>query len=131
MVAVLINDSHDKVVPALAKFAQLPWQGRLLETDFQAHLFHLQQCFSIAFGIIDRMVSVFCFSQVFEVYKGILLKTFVERTKIGRAKAEGVLTREMVEVPVDKLPVESIIVRYEYHSPFAVFFKPSIKTFHH
>ena len=56
----------------------LPWQGRLLETDFQAHLFHLQQCFRIAFGIIDGMMSVFCFPKVFEIYESILLKTFVE-----------------------------------------------------
>ena len=73
------------MTPALTKGKSLFFVAnnqRLLKTDFQTHVFHLQQGFCIAFGIVDRMMRVFCFSKVFEVYKGILLKPFVKRAKI-------------------------------------------------
>ncbi len=52
------------------------------EADFQSIFFHLQQRFGIAASIINGIVRVFCFAQVFEVGEGVLYEAFVERSEI-------------------------------------------------
>ncbi len=58
----------------------------------------------IAAGVVDRVVGVPGAAQVFEVLFEVLHEALVERPKVCRRVAEGVLVQERVEVPVDELP---------------------------
>lgn len=46
---------------------------------------------------------------------------------IGGAEAEGVIAQEMMEVPVDELPVESVVVGDEHGAARTVFRDPVLK----
>lgn len=102
----------------------------LREADFQPQIFHLQKCLGIATRVVDRIVSVFRLSKMLEVYERIFLHALVQRSEICRAETEGVFTDEVVEVPVDELPIESIIVRDEHDTPLAVGRQPFVELFH-
>lgn len=55
---------------------------RSFEADVQSIFFHLQQRLGVAASIINRIMCVLSFSQVFEVREGVLYETLVERAKI-------------------------------------------------
>ena len=54
-----------------------------------------------------------------EVDEHVLGHAFVERTEIRGTMPEGVLVEEVVEVPVDELPVETVVVGNEHRTTAA------------
>ena len=52
----------------------------------------------------------FVFRRVLEIGEHILDHALVERAEIGRLIAEGVFAEEVVEIPVDELPIEAVVV---------------------
>ena len=85
---------------------------------------HGEEGFGVAFGIIDRMVGVLCFPQVFEVDEHVALQAFVEGSEIRRAVSERIFSQEMMEVPVHELPVEAVVVGNEESAPSGMLFEP-------
>ena len=77
------------------------------------------------------MVRVWGLAQVFEVGEGVFHEPFVERAEVGGTVTEGILTDEVVEVPVDELPVEAVVVGNEVGTPFAVGGNPGGEPLHH
>lgn len=65
-----------------------------------------------------------------EVDKCVLLQSLVERTEICRAEAKGIFAEEVVEVPVDKLPVEAVVIGNNIIVA-TVGREPLMKLFHH
>src|SRR5262245_27178542 len=66
-----------------------------------------------------------------KVYEGVFLQTLVERPQIRRAEAERIIAGKVVKVPVDELPIESVVVGNEHHAPLAVRRKPFLKVVHY
>src|SRR5579872_5025675 len=90
------------------------------KTDFQSHFLHLQQGFSIASRVVDGVVSVLRLSKMLEGHKCVFLHALVQRPEICRTEAKWIAAGEVVEVPVDELPIKSIVVRDEHHASLAV-----------
>lgn len=110
------------------------WFARVVasrETYFQPQLFHLQQRLRVSARIVDRIVRMLRFTEMFEIHEGVLLHPFVERSEICRAEAEWIFTDEVMKVPVDKLPIESVVVRDKHRTTLTVGSQPFAKLFHH
>ena len=75
-------------------------------------------------------MSVFRFSQMLEIDKRILLHALVQRSQIRRAEPERVLSNKVVEVPVDKLPIESVVVGNEHVATITIGFEPVLEFLH-
>ena len=71
-----------------------------------------------------------CLSQMLEIDKGVVLKPFVQRSQVCGTETKRIFADEVVKVPVDKLPIESIIVRNEQRSALAVLLEPIMKSLH-
>ena len=56
--------------------------GGLSKVYLQAHVFHLQQCFGIAAGVVDGVVRMLRFAEVLEIHEGVFLQSLVERTEV-------------------------------------------------
>ena len=59
-----------------------------------------------------------------EVDKRVLLHAFVERAKVRGTETEGVAPGKVMEVPIDELPIESVVVGDKHHAALAVQFEP-------
>lgn len=79
--------------------------------DFESVLvFDLEEGLGVSAGVVDGMMGVPGFSEVFEVRRGVLDDALVERSEVHGAVAEGVSFEEVMEVPVDELPIETVVV---------------------
>src|SRR5450830_688491 len=65
-----------------------------------------------------------------EVFTRIFDNSFVQRTKIRRAKAEWIVAGEMVKVPVYELPIKAVVIGNE-HWPILYFVLEPISKFSH
>ena len=90
----------------------------------------MQESLGIATGIVDGLVGVLGSAKMLEVDEGVFLHTLIERTEICGTEAEGVGSHEMMEVPIDELPVETVIVGNEHKTVWAVCFQPIAKLYH-
>src|SRR5207248_4893281 len=77
---------------------------------------NLQERLGISLGVIDWVVRVFRPSEVFEILREIPNHSFVKRTKISGRIAERILGQKMVEIPIDELPVVTIVVGDEHRA---------------
>jgi hypothetical protein len=103
-----------------------------LQSDLQPVLvLDLQQRLRVVACIVHGVVGVLRLPQMLEAGKHILDYPFVERTQVGRAMAERVLAQEMVEVPVDELPIEAVVVGNEHGLAFGDGTNPVGKLLHH
>src|SRR5215831_21171759 len=68
---------------------------------------------------------------MFEVLEGILDQAFVERAEIGAGVAERIATGEPPEVPVDELPIETVVVAHEQCAALAMLGNPAAEVRHH
>ncbi len=68
----------------------------------------------VAHRIVEGIVSMLCLAKVFEVFECVFDEALVYGAEVGRAVAEWVLSEKVVEIPVDKLPVEAIVVGNEH-----------------
>ena len=57
------------------------------------------------------MMGVLRLAKVLEAGKRVFDHSFVERAEIRGTVPEGILAEEVVKVPVDELPVETVIDR--------------------
>lgn len=53
--------------------------------EFESKVFdHLQKCLGIAFGVVNGMVRVFRFAQMFEILERVPSQPFIKRPQIHR-----------------------------------------------
>src|SRR5262249_11996541 len=84
---------------------------QLIQRDLQPHLLlHVQQRLGVAARIVDGMMGVASAAEMFEVLKGVLDQSLVERPEIGRAVTERIALEKMVEVPAHELEIEPVVV---------------------
>jgi hypothetical protein len=76
------------------------------------------------------MVRVGRFAEVLEIDERVFLHALVEGAEVGRAEAEWVGADEVMEVPVDELPIETVVVGNEQHAAFAIRLEPLVKALH-
>ena len=92
----------------------------LVETDFESVLgLDLQQCLGVSAGVVYRMMCVFGFPEMLEVCEGVLDDALLERSQVHGAVSEGVFREEVMEIPVDELPVEPVVVGDEHRPTLA------------
>src|SRR5262245_19176400 len=104
---------------------------RGLETNLQIEFVaQSEERFGVAFGIVYRVVSVACLPEVLEVLEGIANEPFVERAEIGGRKAKRIRAGEVVEVPIDELPVEAVVVGDEHGLTGGVLGEPRLESAH-
>ncbi len=53
--------------------------------------------------------------QMFKVLKRVFDETFIKTAEIGGGKSKRIFPGEMMEIPIDELPVESVVVRDKQH----------------
>src|SRR4029077_19887618 len=102
-----------------------------LERNLKAHPFHFQKGLCVALRIVDRMMRVGSFSQVFEVLEGVLHQPLVEGAEIRAGVAERIAIREVPEIPVDELPIEPVVITDEEWTPLASLVHPHGEILHH
>ena len=52
-------------------------------------------------------------AQVFKVFKSVFYNAFIQATQILRTKAKWIRTHEMMKIPADKHPIETIVVTHK------------------
>ena len=107
------------------------WSLLLREIDLQAVFsFNSSKASALPRASSTGVVRVGRFAEVFEVRECVLLHSFVERAEVGRTMAERVLAEEMVEVPVDELPIETVVVGDE-DGRHRIDLDPVVELLHH
>ncbi len=102
------------------------------QLDLQAHLrLHLKQCLRVASSVIHWMMCMARLPQVLKRLERVLDQPLVQRTEILRAKAKGVAPRKMMEIPIHKTPIESVVIGNKNRTLAAVLLEPLGKLLHH
>jgi hypothetical protein len=70
-------------------------------------------------------------AQVLKILEHVLNHSLVQRAEVRARMAKRVSTREVPEIPVDELPIETIVVTHEQCSAFRVFPYPTREVLHH
>ena len=78
-----------------------------------------------------RVVGVLGLPQMLEVDEHVPNHALVERAEVGGTVAERVFAEEVVEVPVDELPVEAVVVGNEHGLTTADLGNPVGELLHH
>jgi hypothetical protein len=91
-------------------------------------LYDFQKGLGIALGIIDGIMRVLRFPQMFEILEKIFHHSFVKRAKIRGRKSERIRTEKMNEIPVDELPVEPVVVRNKSWRAFDILTSQSLNS---
>jgi hypothetical protein len=106
-------------------------QTGALERDLQTHRPHRQPSLGISSCIVDRMMCVCGPAQVLKILEHVLDHSRVQQAEVRARMAKRVSTREVPEIPVDELPIETIVVTHEQSSAFRVFPYPTREVLHH
>lgn len=101
------------------------------QLDAQPHLLHLQQRLGVAACIVDWVMAMPGLAQSLEIDTHILLHPLVERPQVGGTVAKGIPALEVVEVPVDELPVKAVVVGNKHDSVGTVGSEPAVKRLHY
>ena|SRR5215475_2763978 len=70
-------------------------------------------------------------TQMLEVLEGVPDNSFVQRAKVRARMAEWITACEVPEVPVNKLPIETVVVANEKCATFGVLVRPAGEVLHH
>ena len=77
---------------------------------------HVREGLNVAPGIIQRVVGVFGFAQMLEVFEGVFNHSLIEGAQVGRGMTEGVASQKLPEVEINERPVEPIVIGNEHRS---------------
>ena len=69
-------------------------------------------------------------AEVLEVLCGVANNALVERAEVGGRKAKGVRAGEVMEIPVNELPIESVVVGDEHGATDGMLRQPSLELAH-
>ena len=69
-----------------------------------------QEGFSVTLRIINRIVGVPGLSEVLEILEEILHCSLVKRSQVRGGKAKRISAKEVMEIPIDELPIKTVIV---------------------
>ncbi len=63
-----------------------------------------------------------------KVLKHVFNHTFIQRTQISRTESKGIFIKKMNKIPIDKLPIKSIVVTEKHRAWFAIIIQPIQET---